>query len=232
MLKRTLFLLAATVCLLSITGATAAQEIPSKKFYTEITLHNNTSKTPDIHTVDIVTSGKTSNLYPLGYNYSVTLEDENTVYFRKNIPVTFTGLTVTPRGLYNTTKELWLPYYQNATMLTVRYDGKVLRRYDMSLRLCEQTDGICSQYCLGKQVDLDCTCGNNACEEIENDRNCPLDCLSDEDRQNVDNDNTGNGGGDDQNSTPRIGFSLWMLIPLILILGGIMYYLYREVEIK
>ena len=37
-------------------------------------------------------------------------------------------------------------------------------------------DGICDVDCAIKELDIDCTCGNNICDERENEKTCKADC--------------------------------------------------------
>lgn len=128
-------------------------------------------------------------------NYSLELKDKNndTVYSYKFDPEFQTsGHTVgSGRRLNATGSEVqrrrmgfWLPYNRSATKIVGKYSGEIITSVSLTEELCQINDGKCSSYCDGKRVDVDCTCGDDICQESTNERElCAQDCSTPENDQ-------------------------------------------------
>lgn len=102
---------------------------------------------------------------------------------------------------------------------------------DLEDELC-QLDGRCRDFCDGKQIDADCSCGDGECHDHETPEICPEDCDPDfvgdaEDITDI---------GDDEDVTEEEGWfgirTLVILSILIALLGSVILYAWKRVEIE
>jgi hypothetical protein len=123
-------------------------------------------------------------------NHSLEFQDKqnNTVYSYNFDPEFQTsGHTVGSGDQLNGTDSeaqkrrmgFWLPYNKTATKIVGKYDGEVVSEISITQKLCQNSDNTCSSYCSGKGIDVDCTCGDDVCQESTNEQElCPQDCST------------------------------------------------------
>ncbi len=132
-----------------------------------------------------------------------------------------------------------IPYFQDAKTITV-YESvqeddvgrEVVFAIDLEDELCGY-DRACPGFCDGKQIDLDCTCGDGTCHDHETEENCPDDCK--EGFTEYVEQATERGPGDYEASAEedRRGVMITVSILIVLLLvGGLTVFLWKRTEIE
>lgn len=194
-----------------------------KSFKMDLTAYNDGNIT--IHSISTTMSERSSQQEG---EYQIKLYDtQGQRLYTHNISPSFktSGHTVgSGRNLNATGSEIsemrigvWLPYKDSAVVAKGFYKDEEVSSIDMTAEICSSNDGTCSSYCKGKDVDTDCTCGNDVCEDLENQELCPEDCG---DNQDVDEQNRGNeqrdGDQEPSGDTKGIDFRyIYLLIGLL-----------------
>lgn len=123
-----------------------------------------------------------------------------------------------------------LPYMQNASRVQLRdleADDTVFT-INLTDRFCAY-DQQCPAFCAGKNVDADCTCGNDVCEEHENVELCRQDC-GDRDPSGVRTREAADTGDDE-----GLGINTTALITLVItliVIAALIRRAWNEVEIE
>jgi hypothetical protein len=148
--------------------------------------------------------GRKTEYLPEG-KYSFKLFDEQgSILLEKKFDVKFIIFTEPPRLLDHIPVILRIPYTSDASKIIFYHDSTIIYQKEIKDMICNRDkicngfenylscpedcpsgsrdnycdkilDGICDPDC-AKEVDIDCTCGNNICDLKENAENCPKDC--------------------------------------------------------
>lgn len=154
-----------------------------KSFKVDLTVHKDGDV--DIHDFSIT---RTERSPEQSGNYSLSLEDNaNQTLYKYEFSPEFqtSGHTIGSGDQLNETgskaqerrMSFWIPYNKSATKIVGRHKGETVVKKSLTKKLCQNFDGTCSSYCDGKGIDVDCTCGNDICQESTNEKElCPQDC--------------------------------------------------------
>jgi len=165
-------------------------------------------------------------------NYRLTVAAANgSVLFAQGLKIDFTVYpypqeprTVDDRDFY------WrLPYMADAHHIELRdvETAETVFRINLTDRFCG-FDQACSGFCDGKEVDVDCTCGDGVCQDIENTEPCGDDCG--DQSSGTSGGSGGIGGGDGQGEIDIVVMGMVVLIAMVI--GTAVVYLWREVAIE
>ncbi|AOV94773.1 hypothetical protein AQV86_02500 [Nanohaloarchaea archaeon SG9] len=169
-----------------LTGAASAE----KKFLVDATFYDNESA--KINNVKILDATRTTALRHVGANFSIkALSTDKKTEIDGKVPISFTNHVRTSEGGYETEKEeiqknLFLEYQKNITEIKIFYEDEEKASYNLKDNLCCDFDNTCTSYCDGKEVDVDCTCGDEICQKSTNEQElCPEDCSQPESSENT-----------------------------------------------
>ena len=187
-MKRALLIL---ILLIPLIGAAHAED----KFRVDATFYNNSSV--EINSLQIVKDAERTTALNNGEFSIVGVNEDGERVIEGELPVEFLGYVRTQEGgmTYEKTsvnKIVYLNYSKNVTRLHVNTGGEDKASYNIVENKCRNNDSLCSSYCEGKGVDVDCTCGDGVCQESSNERElCSQDCRGDNspDRKNDNEEN-------------------------------------------
>lgn len=169
----------ATIAIILLSGAATAEQ----KFLVDATFYNNTSA--EINNVRILDADRTTSLRKVKSNFTIEAADKSGKVLKKGfVPLSFQTNVRTRQGGYviekdEVEKRIFLKYNRNVTSIQIKQNGEQKATYDLIKQLCSNYDGECSSYCSGKEVDVDCTCGDGICQQSTNETElCPQDCSS------------------------------------------------------
>lgn len=97
------------------------------------------------------------------------------VLWKQNRSISFFIFTNPPSQIDNKLQSLSIPYKKEIESIELYKDGELILSQEIDKRLCD-LDGECSPYCNGKGLDVDCTCGDKVCQNVESQEVCPEDC--------------------------------------------------------
>jgi hypothetical protein len=150
-----------------------------EKFKVDVTFYDDTEA--EIGNVKILNATKTSNLGLVDENYSLKgVSNNKSEILSYKLPVSYLNYVNTRQGGFKVTKNkveknIFIPYEASIETLQVWRDGEKEDEYNLERKLCGY-DGQCNSYCLGKGIDVDCTCGDSVCQDNESEELCPSDC--------------------------------------------------------
>ncbi len=193
----------------------------------------------DVHNVSI-SEGKETDFARFERNdptHRIVMTAQNgTELFSQDV---YVGFNTQPWGIEESTvteqQFYWrLPYHRNAQIITIygfpqRIGGQngsdtgtgdvgqeIAVSIDLEDRFCHvERDGVCRQYCDGKQLDADCSCGDSTCQDYESVDTCPGDCMDDTDVANP------SGTVEEDNGISRIVLGVIVLVLLLVGVAGI-----------
>lgn len=163
----------ATTALITAVGA-------EQVFHVELTVNKNDTATLENITVQ---DGTERNYYGNNgsYSYSITDKDGEKLWQEKRT-MNWYLFTNPPRPIKSKDVILEIPYHKEALNLILRKNQRTLVNTTLTNRLCTNFDDTCTPYCNGKGVDVDCTCGDDICQESTNEQElCPEDCSQPQD---------------------------------------------------
>ncbi|MDY6778070.1 MAG: hypothetical protein SVU32_05350 [Candidatus Nanohaloarchaea archaeon] len=167
-----------------------------------------------------------------GRYWSNLLDSDNRTIFTSKTLIQFQRLHIIG-GITNISEIHFmarLPYNSNATWFRIQNSTNHTKvAINLQNRLCIADDGACSSYCSGRKVDLDCTCGNNICDAIEQATTCQPDCGAPPNDTTTEPVDRPGGDGEQQEALPVNPLIFGVIL---LIAGGLLYYLAREVEVQ
>ena len=179
-MKRKIMILIAILTLLA--GAASAE----KKFMVEATFYSN--NTAEIENLEILEASRTTAFRHVGENFTIeAYSGENTLEISGEVPLSFVNHIRTSEGGYREVEEeidknLFLNYQKNITQIKIMHKNQEKTSYNLIDNLCSNFDNTCTAYCDGKGVDVDCTCGDDICQESTNEKElCPEDCSQPQD---------------------------------------------------
>lgn len=180
--------------LVLLAGGAAAE----KKFMVDSTFYNNTSA--EINDVKILNAQRTTPLREVGSNFTIeALQNDSNISINGPVPLSFITNVRTTKGGYTVQKSkvnkmIYLEYSRNITKIQLTINGEVKASFDLIKNFCSSFDDQCISYCNGKGVDVDCTCGDNICQESTNEEElCPQDCTTRENDTETEKNNTQDG---------------------------------------
>lgn len=202
--KRIAFLV--TLTALMISTVTAAEV-----FETSFEYHKN--GTAELNSIEIK-EGEPSRFYGTGNQTEYILTGKNKAIWHEKVKYKWIETTAHVAGEFTDEMNVTVraPYNYSAEKLQIEREGEKVLEVNLTENLCE-FDDKCPSFCSGKQVDLDCTCGDGICQKDLNEREfCQRDCQA----QEQESKNTGNRSSreePDQVSSPGI---------TVYIIGGIL----------
>jgi hypothetical protein len=148
-----------------------------KSFEADITVFKN--ETAKLDRLEIIESR--ADKYQ-GSEGSFTLEaidSDGKVVWSQSRRINFYLLTNPPTKIDSKTQRYSIPFEKEITGLSLKKDGENIFSANITDRICKY-DNKCPSYCSGKSVDVDCSCGNEICENHETKELCFEDCGDDE----------------------------------------------------
>ncbi len=132
-----------------------------------------------------------------------------------------------------------VPYFQEASTIDMYEleapDDPSTRKQVFSIDLEDEfcsLDGACPAFCDGKQVDVDCTCGDGTCQDHEDQELCGEDCGPGRTVDGGDGSDSGTGvdiaGGEDGVDIRFIA----IIVIVVALIGMLLVYSWRHVEIE
>jgi len=150
-----------------------------------------------------IVEGRVTEITVPGTDYAIKLLDkDDKLSVEKSFGIRFILFGEPPRILDDEIINIKLPYIESVNKVTLEHNNKIIFTKVISVcdndnscedpenylictndcpsgsrdNYCDKVlDGICDPDC-AKEVDIDCTCGNNICDLKENTENCPKDC--------------------------------------------------------
>lgn len=167
----------------ALSGNVTSVEETTTRFYLELNFTQaNDTVGAAVDQVEIRSATTTSSLYELSEDVEVEVLAQNTtVLFSAPVPVSFVEYTNTyPSSATEdaafTQSTLYLPYQPNAAAIQFTHDNRIISKVNLTRRICVP-DGTCSEYCSGREADIDCTCGDGICQSSTNEKElCLQDC--------------------------------------------------------
>jgi hypothetical protein len=189
------------ILLIFLSGAAHAED----KFRVDATFYNNSSA--EINNLQIVEDADRTTALNRGEFSLIKTDRDGRRLTVGKLPVDFTGYVRTQEGgltyeKNSINKIIYLNYSKDIIKLHLNTNGEDKASYNIIRNKCKSSDGLCRSYCKGKKVDVDCTCGDDICQEdLNEDELCPQDCEtpSQPNQQNQEGDNEAN--QDDQSDT-------------------------------
>jgi hypothetical protein len=115
------------------------------------------------------------------YHYYLT-DKEGEKLWQEKRTMNWYLFTNPPRPIKSKKVILEIPYEEEALTLKLQKNQRILLNTSLTNRLCSNFDNTCISYCDGKGVDVDCTCGDDICQESTNERElCSQDCSQPQD---------------------------------------------------
>ncbi|MFB6174641.1 MAG: hypothetical protein ABEJ87_01550 [Candidatus Nanohalobium sp.] len=148
-----------------------------------------------IEDINITKTRRTSSsLYETNNNFSLRLKSKKETVKEGPIPLSFSSpidtFNSTERRARkeNATKIFFFRYRKSIERIQILNNGEVVASRRFTDALCKNNN-VCTSYCEGKEVDVDCTCGDNICQKDLNEKElCSQDCsYSDSKNESSDN---------------------------------------------
>lgn len=116
-------------------------------------------------------------------SHSLRVEARNTTdtYYTKTVPLAFTGTTPTgeQENLSSVAYHVNVPLQENTSNILFFINGERVQSLSTEALvsgICKGTDNTCFAFCDSKNLDLDCTCGDNVCQASFEKGVCTMDC--------------------------------------------------------
>lgn len=171
MIKRTVLLI---LIFIAIIPAISAQQ----KFKVDADFYKNNSA--EIKDVKILDATRNTNFRKVRENFSLKGYSNGSEVFSGVVPLSFETYIRTENGGAELTQEkisksLYIDYNSDIDKFSLIHQNETLDSFLLEKNLCVY-DGKCSSYCSSKDLDPDCTCGDNVCQDFENEEICAEDC--------------------------------------------------------
>ncbi|MFB6180832.1 MAG: hypothetical protein ABEJ93_03055 [Candidatus Nanohalobium sp.] len=206
--------------------ASSSQQV----FDLEITLHkNNTAKLNEV----TIEEGEPTQYYGNPGNYSFYIEGpDSTKLWQQKRKIHWFIMTNPPTPTETLPIHLKIPYRRKASIFKITNNGNTILRANITKKICTSYDNKCSSYCKGRNLDVDCTCGDNICQEGLNERElCPSDCGVENNTKTSENNTREPEDGRAEIVDTSYNIAILAVI-IIAAIAGLLFYLSGKVKIE